>query len=61
MLVHGRTTPTDVVVPPPKGHRALVVLLVVLHLESDDVESLLDDLRRLGYEAGPPSLDTRSA
>lgn len=46
---------TGVVVPPPKGDRALVVL----HLETDDPEPILDDLRRLGYEAGSPSLENR--
>lgn len=46
---------TGVVVPPPKGDRALVVL----HLETDDVAAILDDLRRLGYDAGSPALETR--
>ena len=46
---------TGVVVPPPKGDRALVVL----HLETDDVTAILEDLRRLGYDAGSPALETR--
>lgn len=46
---------TGVVVPPPTGKRALVVL----HLETDDVADLLEKLRRLGYEAGSPSLASR--
>lgn len=46
---------TGVVVPPPKGDRALIVL----HLETDDVGPVLDDLRRLGYEAGSPALQSR--
>jgi acetoin utilization protein AcuB len=46
---------TGVVVPPPKGDRALVVL----HLESDDVSALMENLRRIGYEAGSPALATR--
>lgn len=46
---------TGVVVPPTRGDRALVVL----HLETDDVEPVLVDLRRLGYEAGSPALETR--
>ena len=44
---------TGVVVPPPKGDRAVVVL----HLETDDVTAILDDLRRLGYEAASPTLE----
>ena len=44
---------TGVVVPPPKGDRAVVVL----HLEVDDVTPILDDLRRLGYEAASPTLE----
>lgn len=46
---------TGVVVPPTRGDRALVVL----HLEADDVGPVLDDLRRLGYEAGSPALEIR--
>jgi len=46
---------TGVVVPPPKGERALVVI----HLESDEVTDLVENLRRLGYEAGAPALATR--
>ncbi|NIP78608.1 MAG: CBS domain-containing protein [Gemmatimonadetes bacterium] len=46
---------TGVVVPPPHGDRALVIL----HLESDDVGGLVETLRRLGYEAGSPALGTR--
>lgn len=48
---------TGVVVPPPKGDRARVIL----HLELDDVGPVLDDLRRLGYDAGSPTLDSRTA
>ena len=46
---------TGVVVPPAKGERALVVL----HLEIDDVQPILEDLRRLGYDAGSPTLEGR--
>lgn len=46
---------TGVVVPPPRGDRALVVL----HLETDDVEPILEDLRRLGYDAATPALEGR--
>lgn len=46
---------TGVVVPPPQGSRALIVL----HLECDDVSELLVTLRRLGYEADSPALPTR--
>ena len=46
---------TGVVVPPPKGDRALVVL----HLETDHVEPILEDLRRLGYDAATPALEGR--
>lgn len=46
---------TGVVVPPAHGDRALVVL----HLETDDVGDLVETLRRLGYEAGSPALETR--
>ncbi|MDX1675438.1 MAG: CBS and ACT domain-containing protein [Longimicrobiales bacterium] len=46
---------TGVVVPPPVGDRALVVL----HLETDDVRAILEDLRRLGYDAASPALETR--
>lgn len=46
---------TGVVVPPARGERALVVL----HLETDDVEPILEDLRRLGYDAGSPALESR--
>jgi acetoin utilization protein AcuB len=47
---------TGVVVPPPRGPQALVIL----HLESDDVDDVLASLRQLGYEAGSPALETRS-
>lgn len=46
---------TGVVVPPPKGDRALVVL----HLETDDAAPVLEDLRRMGYDAGSPALESR--
>lgn len=46
---------TGVVVPPAHGDRALVVL----HLETEDASDLIDDLRRLGYEAASPSLPDR--
>lgn len=46
---------TGVVVPPPKGNRALVII----HLESDEISALVENLRRLGYEAGAPALATR--
>ena len=46
---------TGVVVPPTPGDRALVVL----HLATDDAEAVLEDLRRLGYEAGSPALPSR--
>ena len=48
---------TGVVVPHTSADRALVVL----HLECDDVASLLEDLRRLGYEADSPALLVRPA
>lgn len=47
---------TGVVVPPPKGGRALVVL----HLETTDPAAILEDLRRLGYDAGSPTLESRA-
>lgn len=43
---------TGVVVPPPHGSQALIVL----HLECDDVSELLANLRRMGYEADSPAL-----
>lgn len=46
---------TGVVVPPSHGERALIVL----HLETDRVEALLEDLQRLGYESASPALLTR--
>lgn len=46
---------TGVVVPPPRGDRALVVL----HLETEDAGPVVEALRRLGYEAGSPALGTR--
>lgn len=46
---------TGVVVPPSHEDRALIVL----HLETDGVEDLLEDLRRLGYESASPALLTR--
>ena len=46
---------SGVVVPPPKADRALVIL----HLKTDDPEPILEDLRRLGYEAGSPALASR--
>lgn len=46
---------TGVVVPPPTGDRALIVL----HLETDHPDPILEDLRRLGYDAGSPALSTR--
>lgn len=46
---------TGVVVPPPHGDRALVIL----HLEADDVSGVAETLRRLGYEAGTPALEAR--
>lgn len=48
---------TGVVVPPPHGDQALVVL----HLETEDVAELVATLRRLGYEAGSPALEDRPA
>lgn len=48
---------TGVVVPPPHGDQALVVL----HLETEEVDELLQTLRRLGYEAGSPALEARPA
>lgn len=47
---------TGVVVPPPTGDRALIVI----HLETDHVDPILEDLRRLGYDAGAPALHTRT-
>ena len=44
---------TGVVVPAPKGDRAMVVL----HLETDDARPILEDLRRLGYQAASPTLE----
>lgn len=46
---------TGVVVPPPHGDRALIVL----HLETDRVDELVENLRQLGYESGSPALETR--
>lgn len=46
---------TGVVVPPPRGKHALVVL----HLETDDPTPVVEDLRRLGYEAASPALAVR--
>lgn len=46
---------TGVVVPPSHGDRALIVL----HLETDRVEDLLENLQRLGYESASPALLTR--
>lgn len=48
---------TGVVVPPGAGDRTRVVL----HLETDSVEPLLENLRRLGYESGSPALTSRPA
>lgn len=48
---------TGVVVPPSRSDRALVVL----HLETDDVEDLLENLRQIGYEAASPALPERPA
>ncbi len=48
---------TGVVVPPPRGDRALVVL----HVMTDGPEELLEHLRQLGYESGSPSLESRPA
>lgn len=49
---------TGVVVPPTQGDRALVVL----HLETDvATNDLVAHLRKLGYEAGSPALETRPA
>lgn len=48
---------TGVVVPPPHGDRALVIL----HLETEQVDELLDTLRRLGYDAGSPAIEARPA
>lgn len=48
---------TGVVVPPSHGDRALVVL----HLATDDVAELLENLRQLGYESGSPALTSRPA
>ncbi|MFO7894937.1 MAG: CBS and ACT domain-containing protein [Longimicrobiales bacterium] len=47
---------TGVVVPPPTGDHALIVL----HLETDHVDPILEDLRRLGYDVGAPALSTRT-
>lgn len=47
---------TGVVVPPPTGDRAVIVL----HLECDDASNVVQDLRRLGYEADSPTLPERS-
>lgn len=46
---------TGVVVPPPQGNQALVVL----HLETDGVDELMERLRQLGYEVGSPALARR--
>lgn len=46
---------TGVVVPASSGDRALIVL----HLESENVDSLVSNLRQLGYEADAPSLRNR--
>ncbi|HUG38835.1 MAG TPA: CBS and ACT domain-containing protein [Longimicrobiales bacterium] len=46
---------TGVVVPASDGDRALIVL----HLECEDTESLVTNLRQLGYEAGAPALPSR--
>ena len=46
---------TGVVVPASTGDRALIVL----HLESENVDSLVYNLRQLGYEADAPALRTR--
>lgn len=46
---------TGVVVPPSHGDRALIVL----HLETDRVEDLLENLERLGYESASPALLAR--
>lgn len=46
---------TGMVVPPPAGKRALIVL----HLECDDVTAVVTNLRRVGYEVGAPALPSR--
>ncbi|MFP4623830.1 MAG: CBS and ACT domain-containing protein [Gemmatimonadota bacterium] len=46
---------TGMVVPPAREDRALVVL----HLETEDVEALLANLRQLGYESASPALPSR--
>ncbi len=46
---------TGVVVPPSRSDRALVVL----HLETDSVDDLLENLRQLGYDAASPALPER--
>lgn len=46
---------TGVVVPASEGERALIVL----HLECEDVEPLVANLRQIGYEAGAPALASR--
>jgi acetoin utilization protein AcuB len=43
---------TGVAVPPPQDGHARVVL----HLECDDAAEILEDLQRLGYDAGSPAL-----
>jgi acetoin utilization protein AcuB len=48
---------TGVVVPPALGDRSLIVL----HLEADGIDSLLENLRQMGYEAESPALVTRPA
>lgn len=49
---------TGVVVPPVHGDRALVVL----HLETEGLpDGLLAHLRKLGYDAGSPALESRPA
>lgn len=46
---------TGVVVPPPRGERALVVL----HLEAEDAGPVVAALRRMGYDAASPALESR--
>jgi acetoin utilization protein AcuB len=48
---------TGVVVPPTHSDRALVIL----HLETDRVDDLIENLRQLGYEAASPALPERPA
>lgn len=48
---------TGVVVPPALGDRSLIVL----HLETDQIDPLLENLRQVGYEAESPALRTRPA